>query len=89
MKLRNVVHLNYADNNGKVYCRQYHKIVTIGTREVNCTQCPYFFGSLQGQGVECRWEDDNKYGIDSYTSPTKELLRVSQLIDKGILKKDI
>ena len=92
MELEEAVHYNYADANGKVYCRKLHKIITIGdedTSEIDCLQCPLFFGSLQGRGVECIWDDATGHSIHGASSPTKELLRVSQLIDKGILKKDI
>ena len=92
MKLKEVVHYNYADTNGNVYCRKLHKIITISdeaTSEIDCTQCPLFFGSLQGQGVECVWDDATEYMVHGASRPTKELLRVSQLIDNGILKKDI
>ena len=71
----------------EVYCRQLH-IVKEPDR-TDCVNCPYYGGLMQGYGHECVWDDvvnDHEIAI-SHSNRFKELLRVSQLIDRGILTK--
>lgn len=78
----------------EVYCKRFH---TIKEPDIDdCVNCPYYGGVMGGYGHECVWEDewDLPYYDDMEISKAvkwedrqKELLRVSNLIDKGVLKK--
>lgn len=75
-----------------VFCKKLHKIAE--PLAVDCNNCLYFAGFMQGHGHECAWEDvlDDHYICGDemdipWEAREKELLRVSRLIDIGILKK--
>lgn len=57
MKLVN--HVNIIDDNGQVYCRLRNKVVDFNESQQKdfCSDCPFFRGTAQGQGVECEWKD--------------------------------
>lgn len=80
-------HINYPDNNNKIYCRRLNRVITLdaeGKYWETCNACPLFEGDYQGQGVECMWDDtENSSGYCS--DPVKEQLRVSKLIDDGVV----
>ena len=81
-------HVNYPDENSKIYCRFSNSLITLdysGKFWDKCLKCPLFSGDYQGMGVECSWEDSNEL-IVYINNPTKELLRVSKEIDKGNMK---
>lgn len=90
VKLETVNHFNYVDEHGKVFCKRQDKVRTIAPDYESCDDCPYLFGSLQGQGIECMWEDivpppaPCGYYVQD---PEEEFVRVSDLIGKKILKK--
>lgn len=73
----------------EVYCKKLHTIKV--PTENDCTNCPYFSGLLQGYGHQCNWEDIvpvETTELDIQPSEKqKEFLRVSKLIDRGLLKK--
>ena len=77
--LRDINHQNFLDKDNKI----------LSLDNLKCEDCEYFYGSLQGQGVECFWEDFNETPapIVSVFNPQKEMLRVSKLIDKNVIKK--
>ena len=86
-------HINYLDNDDpkslEVYCRKSHKVYAPTVEE--CQSCPYFAGFAGGYGRECFWEDhipneENMRNI-SWDDRYNELMRVSQLFDKGIIQK--
>ena len=83
--MNEVIHQNFYDHAGKVYCKKSHKVMRPNLE--TCSECDYCFGSLQGQGVECIWEDNTEMAIVSPETPESELMRVSLLIDSGVLKK--
>lgn len=88
-KIEQVNHLNYPDEKGKVFCRRFHKIRKMdldGKFWNECVNCKMLAGSVQGEGVECLWNDEGDYVYRCY-DPKEELLRVSKLIDKKVLKK--
>lgn len=78
-------HINYPSDKSEIYCREKNKIIKLDTKGSfweTCRNCPLFSGDYQGMGVECTWEDDDN--TNGYVSnPSKELLRVSKLIDRG------
>ena len=83
--MKEVIHQNYYGKSGKIYCKKAH---TVMEQDIEmCSKCEYCIGSLQGQGVECVWEDNVDLPIVSPESPEAEMLRVSLLIDSGVLKK--
>ena len=67
IKLYDTNHFNYATEDGRVFCRKHHKIFRLCDRRhhIDCLQCSYFFGCLQGEGVECRWDDVGNFGLYS------------------------
>lgn len=81
--MTSVNHLNYSDNYNQVYCRKLHKILDV--TQLQCKQCTYFTGFLQGYGVECTWNDVVTQPIKTVKDPKQELLRVSALLDKQML----
>ena len=90
IKLYDTNHFNYATEDGRVFCRKHHKIFRLCDRRhhIDCLQCSYFFGCLQGEGVECRWDDVGNFGLYRVHDPEDEFRRVSMLVKKGIIKKE-
>jgi len=76
-------HLNYG-NSGKIYCRIRHELIKSLD---SCYDCSLLAGSLQGEGVECHWDDVLSGGFMRFDDPKRELLRVSNLIDIGYLDR--
>lgn len=71
-----------------VYCKRRHAVIE--PMEEDCNGCPHFAGFMQGYGHECAWEDTMTEGDSkdiNWVDRNKELLRVSQLIDDGFIKK--
>lgn len=89
VNLEAVNHFNYVTKSGKVFCKRQNRVRKIVPEYKDCDKCPYLFGSLQGQGVECMWKDIKPPSPCGYYvyDPQEECLRVSELIAKGILKK--
>lgn len=89
VNLENVNHFNYATKSGKVFCKRQNRVRKIAPEYTDCDKCPYLFGSLQGQGIECMWEDIKPHSPCGHYvyDPQEEYLRVSELIINGILKK--
>lgn len=92
MRLKEIIHgnaVNWDKGDLKIYCRKNHKIMV--PQESDCTKCDFYYGSMQGNGLECIWEDytdsDSPMVFIKSSEKEKELLRVSKLIDKKILKK--
>ena len=87
-KLNPVVHQNFiTDKDDSVFCKKNHKVDKLSKIQNQCLGCPYFYGTLQGSGVECGWEDVITEPIMAIIHPQKELLRVSKLVDDDIIKK--
>ena len=84
-----VNHFNYMDRNGQIFCKRQDKVRKVAPKYKGCDDCPYLFGSLQGMGVECMWEDVpplSPIGLE-VRDPQEEFTRVSRLIDEKILRK--
>ena len=84
-----VNHFNYMDGNGRIFCKRQDKVRKVAPKYKGCDDCPYLFGSLQGIGVECMWEDVpplSPVGLE-VPDPQEEFTRVSRLIDEKILRK--
>lgn len=82
-------HFNYMDRNGQIFCKRQNKVRKVAPKYKGCDDCPYLFGSLQGMGVECMWEDVpplSPVGLE-VRDPQEEFTRVSRLIGEKILKK--
>ena len=87
--LESVNHFNYMDGNGRIFCKRQDKVRKVAPKYKGCDDCPYLFGSLQGIGVECMWEDVpplSPIGLE-VRDPQEEFTRVSRLIDEKILRK--
>ena len=80
---------NYPTSDREIFCKKYHKIWE-PTAEA-CKNCPYFSGTMLGHGIECKWEDTIDINLDDKFIPhdlrQQELIRVSKLIDEGIIQK--
>lgn len=81
------IHQNYFNEKGEVYCKRLNKLITNLNK---CGDCEMCVGSLQGQGVECYWQDvvNDTYMV-TIEDPTEELMRVSKLIDSKLIKKGV
>lgn len=82
----------YDSSDREIYCKKSHKIFEPNAG--NCEKYSYFAGRAMGHGIECKWEDvpdeeypDSDEKVIHHKDRRKEMLRVSELIDKGILKK--
>lgn len=74
----------------EIFCKREHKMKSVNLE--TCEKCPYFITAGQMDAIVCQWEDTLAAG--DYTTKVihrmdaqDELLRVSQLIDAGVLKK--
>lgn len=86
---------DYPASDREVYCKKLHKIYEPLWED--CKNCPHFGGWMQGQGHECVWDDvapyktNNPQAILDYVvehkDRHKEFMRVSKLIDEGVLQK--
>ena len=87
--INDLVRLKAPESSYEIYCKRFHTI-KIPT-ENDCNNCPYFSGLLQGYGHQCNWEDIVPVETTELEIPSsakqKEFLRVSKLIDRGLLKK--
>ncbi len=88
VSLTPIIHFNYYGKTG-LYCRMRHK--TIKDLEV-CHECPLLCGFLQGEGVECFWDDyEASYempGFGGPRTPKNERLRVDELIKGGHMDRN-
>lgn len=79
----------YPASDREIFCKKLHKVTEPNASD--CETCPYFSGWMQGHGIECAWEDASMFKDTEVFVPhedaQKELLRVSKLIDEGIIKK--
>jgi hypothetical protein len=83
--MKEVIHQNFFTNNGKIFCKKLNKVIDMDIN--NCDDCEMCVGSLQGAGVECLWEDEDKhYPIMAVTDPVKEQMRVAKSSD---IKKSV
>ena len=83
-------HINYPDQNNRIFCRRLNKVITLdvegGFWDI-CTRCRLFHGDYQGLGVECLY-DDVPDAPGYISDPAKEQMRVSKLIDSGTLRSE-
>lgn len=92
-KLKNMLHINeiQEDRTGErnqVYCRKVNKILDI--TKAPCNKCDYYRGVGNGNYILCEWEDYPLFDDDTEkyeNNPKASLMRVSELIDQGKLKK--
>lgn len=70
----------------KVYCRLLNRMTEMSEEHFwgNCTkQCPYYAGTAQGEGIECKFDDGSSDGLEviGELSQAEELnARMQQLI---------
>lgn len=57
--MRQIRHINLADENSRVYCCLRNKVVKLDEEQKKgfCGSCRMYAGDAEGQGVECIWED--------------------------------
>lgn len=91
-------HVNFLeqDTDASVFCKKQHKVTEVNSSV--CMKCPYFGGFGQGGCYECVWQDVSPNGpndtdfdgaskVVPFDDRYKELMRVSKLVDKGIIQK--
>lgn len=78
---------DYSNSDRTIYCRQHHTILSPGLKR--CANCPLFYDSMGAYGVACKWDDVNPRNmiVVPHKNCQKEFLRVSQLMDEGLLKR--
>jgi len=83
-------HLNYPDKRGRVYCRAKNAITEIVTGD--CLNCPLYYGSMQGAGVECMYSDfvtdDISVMALTVPDPAAQFALIAKLIEKGLIAAD-
>lgn len=73
--MKQVIHQNFLTIDGKIFCKRLDKVTDLNVNR--CNTCKMCLGSLQGAGVECIWEDEDKnYPIMAVNDPEKEKKRV-------------
>lgn len=81
---------NYPASDREIFCKKLHKITEPDAKQ--CESCPYLAGWMMGHGIECKWEDVIDINLDEKVIPhdkrKEEMLRVSKLIDEGVIKKN-
>ena len=81
---------NYPISDREIFCKRLHKITEPNAED--CDACPYFAGWMMGHGIECKWEDTIDINLDEKFIPhekvREEMIRVSKLIDEGIIEKN-
>ncbi|CAG7646248.1 hypothetical protein ACFQI7_23490 [Paenibacillus allorhizosphaerae] len=57
--MKPVLHINMADEGGKVYCCLRNRVVNLNEAQKTkyCSGCGMFAGFAGDLGVECLWED--------------------------------
>lgn len=82
---KEVLHINYANEDGKVYCRKAKSLIDLhgGFQIQACKNCPFFRGTAQGEGVECQWEDSRPDVGDvmATSNPEEEYSEISRYED--------
>ena len=87
-QLKPVIHQNFiSPNEQTVFCKKKHKIVKLSTNQKYCNECPYLYGLLQGNGVECAWIDLSEEPFMGIDNPQREFERVDCLVKNKILQK--
>lgn len=87
-----VNHINYKDEQGRVYCRKLDEVIKLDDNhlENHCAGCKFFAGSAQGEGIECYWNDPRK-NIDNtheVLNPERERDEI-YLTEKTTVKKGL
>ena len=83
--MKKVLHMNYANERGVVFCRKRNMAVILSNAP--CHRCELFEGHLQGEGIECLWEDEGVEDIVDVWDVRFERERVKELIHQKILQK--
>ena len=93
-----VNHLNYnIEGYDRIYCHRRLALVRFDQNlfDRNCSDCPYFNGHLQGNGVECLYEDpyvkEDYIAVDDpykYYEKTARRLRAKYSKEKFVVIPD-
>ena len=81
----------YPESDREIYCKRLHTIKEPDDKD--CINCPYFGGLGQGTAHECVWEEpvdisSELYRIIEHKDRYKEMERVSEMIEVGVVKKE-
>ena len=86
-----VNHLNHFVISS-IYCERHRAVVLVGDgfMERECDGCPYFNGHLQGDGIECLYEDTPlRGGFVHIWDPNELYKRRMRAIGQAKLKKSM
>ena len=86
-----IYHLNFPDDEGRVYCRLSHSVRTL--EPMNCMMCPLCCGFMQSMGVECIYPDLGSEGDEEtppmqVSDPEAQLRQVADIVEKGFVPLD-
>jgi len=83
-------HLNYPDEQNRVYCRVANEILSLA--ETKCHDCPLWYGTLQGMGTECFYVDLISANNDALAlpvaGPQKHFAFINKMIGSGHIPTD-
>jgi len=83
-------HLNYPDNQNRVYCRAVNEILSLA--ETKCCGCPLWYGTIQGMGTECCYVNLVSVNNDALAlpvaDPKKQYALINKLMDGGLIPVD-
>lgn len=74
-----ILHQNKLDKKGKIYCKKENQIIE--PSYTKCMKCNLYEGMLQGNGVICKWNDDDysmSDGAIAISDPMEEYYRMNQ-----------
>jgi hypothetical protein len=84
-------HVNFADQNGKIYCFRYDVVAELDDVFVqgHCVKCPYYNGNAQGEGIECLYADGSGKAIAQQYDPYEAQAEAKELKAKmGVASDD-
>lgn len=84
-----VLHTNYVDNTGRIYCYHLDKLIKFNESLISgeCIKCPYYKDLLpQGEGIVCEFDDacDNVDGISFEDAGDAEYHSKMQYVRLGL-----
>lgn len=75
-----ILHQNKLDKKGKIYCKKENQIIE--PSYTKCMKCNLYEGMLQGNGVICKWNDDDynmSEGSVLISAPKEEYYRMNHI----------
>ena len=75
------------EDDGIIYCHLLQRLAPFSTEHfnLNCRNCTYFAGTLQGNGIECKFESPLGTAFERINNPLELMI---ELDEKGYLKRE-